>query len=143
MTATITKELFTAAAAARKRSYSPYSRHKVGAAIRLADGQIFAGCNIENSSYGATTCAEQVAIFSAIAACGKIRITDVMVVTEASPPWPPCGICRQIIGEFAVPEAKIHAANLEGETTTTPFTDMLPSAFTSEHLSKKRKKAKK
>jgi cytidine deaminase len=134
--------LYTAAAVARENSHSPYSGHKVGAAIKLKNGQLFTGCNIENSSYGATTCAEQIAVFKAASECGHIEITDIMVVTEASPPWPPCGICRQVIAEFATPETIIYSANTDGELITLLFKDMLPSAFTPAYLSKKKRKTK-
>jgi len=128
------QELYNTAKKARENAYSPYSRHKVGAAVRLENGQIFSGCNVENSSYGATVCAERVAIQSAIATTGpKIKITDVMVVTDATPPWPPCGMCRQVIAEFAG-NTQIHAANLSESVQTMSFTEILPHAFTPEHL---------
>ncbi|OFZ80918.1 MAG: cytidine deaminase [Bdellovibrionales bacterium RIFOXYD1_FULL_53_11] len=127
--------LYEAAKAARANAYSPYSGHKVGAAIKTADGEIYGGCNIENSSYGATNCAERVAIQSAVAAIGGIRISEVMVVTDATPPWPPCGICRQVIAEFGG-EATVIAANLSGECRVMKLAEILPDAFTPEHLTK-------
>lgn len=129
-------KLHQAASKARENSYSPYSRHKVGAAIRTSDGKIFAGCNVENSSYGGTVCAERVAIQSAVAACGKIGIAEIVVVTDADPAWPPCGLCRQVIAEFAPPETPVHAATLAGELTSWKFSDLLPAAFTPDHLLK-------
>ncbi|MEK6580085.1 MAG: cytidine deaminase, partial [Bdellovibrionota bacterium] len=98
---TAPRELLDTAKAVRKNAYSPYSKVKVGAALRTRDGKIFSGCNVENSSYGATVCAERVAIQKAVSELGgKIEIQELVVVTDATPPWTPCGICRQVIAEF-------------------------------------------
>lgn len=128
--------LLQSATEARLRAYAPYSRHQVGAAIRTADSKIFVGCNIENSSYGATVCAERVAIQSAVAASGKIVLEEVVVVTDASPPWPPCGLCRQVIAEFGGPQTKIRSCNLSGEERISTLDELFPNAFTPEHLSR-------
>jgi cytidine deaminase len=130
------RALVKAASDARKRSYSPYSGHKVGAAIRLKNGEIFAGCNVENSSYGGTVCAERTAIFKAVSEEGKIKITEVAVVTDSAEPWPPCGFCRQVIAEFASPEIPLYAANLQGDLRVSRFGDIFPNAFTPEFLAK-------
>lgn len=129
------KDLYKEALLARERAYSPYSGHKVGAAIRTREGKIYGGCNVENSSYGATVCAERVAIQRAIAEQGRIDIAEVLVVTDADPAWPPCGMCRQVIAEFG-PRAKIVTANLRGNTREIPIQDLFPQAFTPEHLNK-------
>jgi len=130
------KELFEAAKKSREHSYSPYSGQKVGAAIRLKNGKIYAGCNIENSSYGATICAERTAIQTAVAAEGpKVEITDVLVVTDHTPPWPPCGLCRQVIAEFGA-NATIHSADLASVRSAVSFRELYPFAFTPEHLKK-------
>jgi cytidine deaminase len=131
------QKLYELAKRARENSYSPYSRLKVGAAIRTSDGKVFTGCNVENSSYGGTNCAERVAIQSAVAQHGKFQLAEVMVVTDASPPWPPCGMCRQVIAEFARggnDDVLIHAANLAGEIKTARFAELFPDAFTPSHL---------
>ncbi len=125
--------LFEAAREARTRAYSPYSEHKVGAAVRTRDGKIFSGCNVENSSYGATVCAERVAIQKAVSELGSIDIQEIMVVTDANPPWPPCGMCRQVIAEFGV-NSIIYAVNLEGQLKSSRFSELLPDAFTPAHL---------
>jgi len=125
--------LFELAKIARKNSYSPYSKYKVGAAIRLKDGKVYSGCNVENSTYGATTCAEQVAILKAVSENGRIEILEVFVVTDSNPLAAPCGICRQVISEFG-PRAKIHIANLKGKIVTRKLKDLLPMAFTPGHL---------
>jgi cytidine deaminase len=130
------KELYKKAVHARKNAYSPYSGFSVGAAVRLESGEIFVGCNVENSSFGATVCAERVAIQSAIAHRGaKTRIAEVLVVTDAEPAWPPCGMCRQVIAEFGR-HASIHAVNLKGEVRSTTLSQLLPEAFLPEHLEK-------
>lgn len=130
---TAQKRLFEKAARARKNSYSPYSDYAVGAAIRLKGGKIYAGCNVENSTYGATTCAEQVAIFKAISEEGRIEIEEILVITESDPPAAPCGICRQVIAEFG-PNARIHAMNPNGSLRSFETSDLLPEAFTPAHL---------
>ena len=127
------QELYQLARAAREKAYCPYSGYQVGAAIRVAEGKIYTGCNVENSSYGATNCAERVAIQKAISEQGRVQIWAVMVVTDASPPWPPCGMCRQVIAEFSQ-DCVIYAANLQGELQTTRFAELLPQAFTPQYL---------
>ena len=128
------KNLFEHAQKARENSYSPYSRHKVGAAVRTTSGKIYSGCNVENSSYGATNCAERVAIQNAIAAEGRVEIAEIIVVTDAPVPWPPCGMCRQVLAEFGKPGMLIHAANLDAGLTSSTLGELLPHAFTPEFL---------
>ena len=127
--------LYQVATQSREKAYSPYSQVKVGAAIRTTDGKIYGGCNMENSSYGATVCAERVAIGKAISE-GSKRISDVLVVTDASPGWPPCGMCRQVIAEFSDPSTRIHVTNLKSELQTFSFNELVPHAFTPGHLLK-------
>jgi len=134
MSSSISK-LFETAKKARLNSYSPYSKCKVGAAIRTQSGKIYSGCNVENSSYGGAICAERGAIQTAVAAEGKIQIRELLVVTDASPPWPPCGMCRQIISEFAAPGLTIHMTNVKGQLVSIAFDALMPQAFTPEHLS--------
>src|SRR5688500_13249359 len=93
-------KLYELAAMARRRAYAPYSSCAVGAAILTRAGGYFSGCNVENSSYSATICAERAAVSAAVTAEGEPVITEVMVVTQAAPPWPPCGVCRQVLHEF-------------------------------------------
>lgn len=127
-------DLYKAAKKARLHSYSPYSGHKVGAAIRLKTGEIFNGCNVENSSYGGTNCAERVAIQKAVSENGKIEIVEIFVVTDAKDPWPPCGLCRQVIAEFSRNDTIIHSGNLTGKVRTTTLGDIFPEAFTPDYL---------
>ncbi|MBN1945714.1 MAG: cytidine deaminase [Bradymonadales bacterium] len=122
-----------AARACQQNAYSNYSRFSVGAAVRAGSGKIYAGCNVENSSYGATMCAERVAIYTAVAD-GERRIQEVYVLTDESDPWPPCGLCRQVIAEFATQDCLVHLANLEGVKCTILFSDLFPLAFTPDRL---------
>jgi cytidine deaminase len=89
-----------AARAVRAHAYAPYSRYRVGAAILVADGRVFAGCNVENATYGATICAERSAI-AAMVAAGASDPIACAVVTAGPAPGAPCGICRQVFAEFA------------------------------------------
>jgi cytidine deaminase len=128
-------ELMEAARAARAHAHAPYSNCRVGGAIRLSDGSIFAGCNVENASYGATICAERGAVMMAVAARGKIAIQEVLVLSEATPPWPPCGMCRQVVAEFAAPDCVVHLVNESGDIISQPFSQIFPSTFDSTNLS--------
>jgi cytidine deaminase len=98
--ATAADELVTAARAARARAYAPYSRYRVGAAVLTRAGGIYAGCNVENATYGATLCAERSAI-AAMVSAGDSDPVACAVVTAGPKPGTPCGICRQVLVEFA------------------------------------------
>ena len=94
-------ELVAAARAAAARAYCPYSHFQVGAAVLTGSGEIFAGCNVENASYGLTICAERNAVFQAVArGRGPLSICAVVVFTPTATPTAPCGACRQVINEF-------------------------------------------
>ena len=116
--------LVEAAWAARDAAYAPYSNFKVGAALLAADGRIFAGCNVENISYGLTNCAERVAIGAAIAA-GVREFLTVAVVADTGVPISPCGACRQVLAEFHVP--RVILANRK-ETLEFTLEELLPRA---------------
>ncbi len=120
--------LMKSARKAMKNAYAPFSHFKVGAAILTGRGEVFTGCNVENSSYGMTNCAERTAIFSAVAQSGpKLVIRAVAVVTEQDVACSPCGACRQVIYEFG-PKATIFFKSAKGWTEA-PITDLLPEGF--------------
>ncbi|WP_420595727.1 cytidine deaminase [Deinococcus sp.] len=119
--------LLAAARTAFANAYAPYSHFKVGAALRTPDGQIFAGANVENASYGLGRCAEQSAI-QAMNSAGQRTFTDLVVYSDASPPASPCGACRQILFEFA-PEARVICVNAAGEVLSYSVAELLPHAF--------------
>ncbi|HEY1657227.1 MAG TPA: cytidine deaminase [Candidatus Sulfotelmatobacter sp.] len=122
------KTLVAAARKVMKNAHAPYSQFRVGAAILLTNGRIFPGCNIENSSYGMSNCAERTAIFTAVAECGpKIEIRAVAVVNEQGVPCSPCGACRQVIYEFG-PNAKVFFQGANGPMQA-DITELLPEGF--------------
>lgn len=128
------QELYQVALKAREHSYSPYSSYKVGTAIRTSDGKVFSGCNVENASFGATICAERVAIQKAVSEIGKFSLSEILVVTKANPPWPPCGMCRQVIAEFAQNDVTVYMTNVEGVFLKIAFSKLFPEAFTPFNL---------
>jgi cytidine deaminase len=111
------------------RSYSPYSGFRVGAALRLTNGEIVTGTNVENVSYGLTICAERAALVRAVAQFGpEIRIEAVAIANLNGVASPPCGACRQMLAEFILPEAQVvFPATDEARVMT--FSQMLPVAF--------------
>jgi len=120
---------------ARKNSYSPYSKFKVGAAVLTDDGKIYTGCNIENASYGATNCAERTAIFKAVSE-GYKTIKAIAIVGVENDYTYPCGICRQVIAEFATDSTKIILVKGETEYLVKTLAEILPGAFTKKDLGK-------
>lgn len=122
------EQLLWAARAAAHNAYARYSKFHVGAAVLLENGEIVAGCNVENASYGLTMCAERAAIFSAVAQFGpEVRIRAILVVSGDDAPCSPCGACRQVIYEFG-PEAVVIFKASSGWTRE-PITDLLPHGF--------------
>jgi cytidine deaminase len=119
--------LRAAAFAAMDNAYAPYSNFRVGAALLTADGQIVAGCNVENSAYPAGTCAERVAVGAAVVR-GLRSFTHVVVATAADAPTPPCGICRQVLQEFA-PGCRVISVTRGGAEAQWDLAELLPSPF--------------
>ena len=125
--------LLDAARAVRENAYAPYSRFKVGAAVRGASGAVYQGCNVENVAYPEGTCAEAGAI-AAMVAAGETRLTEVAVIADSPAPAPPCGGCRQKLAEFGAREVKVTLATTGGEATETTIGALLPGGFTPEHM---------
>lgn len=119
--------LYDAALEAREQAYVPYSQFSVGAALLMDSGEIYAGANVENASYGATICAERSAICTAVAH-GERRATALLVITDTEQPAAPCGICRQVLAEFA-DELPIIMANTQGGREPTTLDALLPFRF--------------
>lgn len=123
--------------AKRKNAYAPYSNYSVGAALlSAATSRVYSGCNVENSSYGATICAERNAVLNAIANEGSLGVELLVVVSEDSPPAPPCALCLQVLAEFSNPDTEVHlldtaAALQQGQGTHLVYTfgELLPHPF--------------
>ena len=129
------KQLRDRAASAMERAYAPYSNFRVGAALLASDGSIVEGCNVENASFPAGSCAERVAVGTAIAR-GLREFVALAVVTEATEPTPPCGVCRQVLMEFA-PELPVLSATLSGAEARWSVSELLPHAFTPTSLGRR------
>lgn len=114
---------------AASHSYSPYSRFKVGAALRLTSGEVVTGTNVENVSYGLTICAERAALVRAVSQFGpEIRIAAVAIANLNDAASPPCGACRQMLAEFILPDAPVVFPAMNGSRVM-PFSQVLPLAF--------------
>jgi cytidine deaminase len=114
----------------RRNAYAPYSRFLVGAAVvSAATRKIYGGCNVENSSYGATICAERGAIMKAVASEGDVKVDMVVVVTDDTPPAPPCAVCLQVLAEFCTPSTQVFLYAIDGNHRYFTFNDLLPHPF--------------
>lgn len=123
------EDLMEEAVQVAEKSYSPYSGFRVGAALRLSNGAVVTGTNVENVSFGLTICAERAALVRAVSEFGPdIRITAVAVANLNSAASPPCGACRQMLAEFAGPDAAIAFPTSDG-TRTMRFDEVLPLGF--------------
>ncbi len=126
------RDLARLARSARARAHAPFSRFKVGAALRARSGEIVTGCNVENASYGLTLCAERVAVFKAISE--GIQGFDAISVVAASPRLtPPCGSCRQILWEFCG-DIWVNMGDLKGRSRTMRLAELLPFPFDDRNL---------
>ncbi len=128
------------ALSARKRAYAPYSQYRVGAALLGTNGTIYLGCNIENSSYGATNCAERTAFFKAVSE-GCLTFKGIAIAggpkeeeDKLSDYAYPCGICRQVMAEFCKEDFEILVVKAADEFETYSLGQMLPSSFTGDKL---------
>lgn len=125
------EELIKRAKEARGQSYSPYSRFKVGAALKTRSGKVYTGTNVENASYGLTVCAERVAVYKAVSE-GEREFETLAVFTEAGELTPPCGACRQVLWEFSK-NLVVVLANSTGEKIL-KLSDLFPLPFQKENL---------
>jgi cytidine deaminase len=117
---------------AMSRAYAPYSEFRVGAALLGSDGSITEGCNVENAAYPAGMCAERGAVAAAVAR-GIRTFEAIAIATEAEEPTPPCGICRQVLEEFA-PHLQVLSITRDGREARWTMDDLLPRAFTPKSL---------
>src|SRR5437762_11983957 len=128
----IIQEMRRVASAVSENAYCPYSHFPVGAAVLTDSGEIFAGCNVENATYGLTICAERNAIFNAVAH-GHEAIRAVVIATPSEAPTPPCGACRQVINEFG-PGASVFSFGKDAEVVAHTLPELLPEAFGPSNL---------
>ena len=120
------QELLEQALLVREKAYAPYSKFKVGAAVRGGSGHIHTGCNVENASYGLTSCAERNAIYQAIAQ-GEQNLKEILVLADTKEPVVPCGACRQVMQEFGI--TVVYRANINGLLVCNTLEELLPLGF--------------
>jgi cytidine deaminase len=128
------KQLGDVARSASQHAYCPYSNFRVGAAILTEDEQTYAGCNVENASYGLTICAERNAIFQMVAKASS-PIRAIAIYTPTATPSAPCGACRQVINEFG-PQAEVVSFCDGPDVLRKKLSELLPDAFGPQNLSK-------
>jgi cytidine deaminase len=128
----MTDPLQAAALTARENAYAPYSKFRVGAALEDASGRVHTGCNVENSTYGLTLCAERVAVFKAISE-GARAFRRIAIAADTETLTPPCGACRQILWEFCG-DIEIVLVNLGGKSEVLQLKELLPRAFDASFL---------
>jgi len=126
------QELCAAAQGMLKMAYVPYSRFPVGAALECEDGSVFTGCNVENAAYGPSNCAERTAVFKAVSE-GRRTFRRIAIAADTERFCPPCGVCRQVLQEFA-PELEVILVNNRGERRRLTLPELLPYSFGSDNL---------
>lgn len=127
--------LLEAATEVRLNAWAPYSRFKVGAALRATSGKVYTGCNVENVAYPEGTCAEAGAI-AAMVAGGDTRIAEIWVIADSPEPVPCCGGCRQKIAEFADADVKVTLCTTDGKQKVMTVAEILPGVFTADHMNR-------
>lgn len=127
------KNLVKTALDYRERAYAPYSNFKVGAAVLFESGNVYGGCNIENASFGATNCAERTAIFTGVAS-GETKIKVIAIAGSTEEYTYPCGICRQVLCEFADEDAAVILVKNEDDYIVKTMEEVMPGAFRKENI---------
>jgi len=127
MTHNDSDDLIAKATAARDKALAPYSNFKVGAALRMKDGRIYTGCNIENVSYGLSICAERVALWKALSE-GALDFSEIAIVTDADVLTSPCGACRQLLWEYCG-NIPVHLHSLKGPREEHSLAELFPFPF--------------
>lgn len=127
------EQLMSESKKAREKAYVPYSKFPVGAALLAEDGTVYHGCNIENSAYSMTNCAERTAFFKAVSE-GVTSFKALAVVGDTAGPVSPCGACRQVIAEFCGPDMPVYLTNMDGDVLETTVAELLPGAFSKGDL---------
>ena len=127
------KNLVKTALDYRERAYAPYSNFKVGAAVLFESGNVYGGCNIENASFGATNCAERTAIFTGVAS-GETKIKVIAIAGSTEEYTYPCGICRQVLCEFADGDAAVILVKNEDDYIVKTMEEVMPGAFRKENI---------
>ena len=127
-------ELIRLAVEAKFHAYAPYSRFRVGAALLADDGLIFHACNVENSSYSLTICAERNAVFQAVST-GRTRFQAIAIASDSNEFLPPCGACRQVLAEFN-PSLEIILTTPDGKSRLTTLTELFPMPADLRHLAR-------
>ncbi|MCX6582671.1 MAG: cytidine deaminase [Candidatus Aminicenantes bacterium] len=122
------EKLLKAAQQIKEKAYAPYSNFHVGAALLTPSGKMYTGCNVENTSYGLTICAERNAIFQMIND-GQHEIGEILVIGDTDQFLPPCGACRQVIAEFASKDTIIYMCNRNGQFKKTSVAEIIPFSF--------------
>ncbi len=122
------RSAYAEAKATRLNAHAPYSKFQVGAALITKTGEIVTGCNVENASYGATVCAERIAIFKAVTEKQR-SFSAIVIITDAAEPAPPCAFCLQVMAEFFEPTTKIWLADLKSIRSVHSFKSLLPVPF--------------
>ena len=128
-------DLIDAAKAVRENAYAPYSKFKVGAALRAVSGTVYQGCNVENVAYPEGTCAEAGAIAAMIAG-GDTEIAEIAVIADSPKPVSPCGGCRQKIAEFAKGDVRVTLTTTDGIVLETSVASLLPGSFDADYMSR-------
>lgn len=131
------QEIIQEAVKAKEFAYAPYSNFRVGAAVLTKNGKLYTGCNVENVSFGATNCAERTAVYKAVSE-GEREFEAIAITGDNGDYLPPCGICRQVLAEFAEDSLKIILANSIEDYRITTLGELLPGAFQSRNLTKKK-----